>query len=245
MTQTAIQLYSLRALSDSLPDLVRRVSDTSFDGVELAGLGSARPADVTAALDETGLDVAGAHVGLEQFEEAFSETVSTYQEVDAGTLVVPYLDDSHFESERAVEQTANRLTDLAERLAEHGLGLCYHNHDHEFVEVGDQTAFDLLVEKTDDRVGFELDVGWVAAAGRDPAALLSRLGERVPIVHLKDVDTATRTPVELGDGDLDVEGCARAAHNADVEWLVYEHDDPTNPAKSLEYGAALLDSLRA
>lgn len=243
MTRMAIQLYTLRDLDLALPELLWRVGETGLDGVEFAGVDANQTETIAAVLSETGLVPAAAHVPMESLEDEFEETVATYSSLDVGTLVVPYLDESHFENEEAVAATADRLTDLADRLSEHGFGLCYHNHDHEFVDFGDETAFDVLVEETDDRVGIELDVGWVQAAGFDPTDLLARLGERVPIVHLKDVDAASRTPVELGDGDLDVDACVAAARDASVEWVVYEHDKPDNPEQSLKHGAETLTAL--
>ncbi len=58
----------------------------------------------------------------------------------------------------------------------------YHNHDHEFVPLGDGTAFDALVDQT--TIGFEFDAGWAHAAGQDPVELIRRLDGRVPVVHL-------------------------------------------------------------
>lgn len=231
--QTAIQLYSLRDLDEPLPDLLERVGRTSFAGVEFAGFGETPPGAVADALAATGLDVAAAHVGVDRLEDDFEEAVEACRAVDCDTVVVPYLDESHFADAAAVEATAETLAELADRLADVGLSLCYHNHDHEFVRVGEDAALELLVERTDDRVGFELDLGWALAAGADPAALLARFADRVPIVHLKDVDAESGTPVDLGEGDLDVDRCVAAARDANVEWLVYEHDDPDDPAATL------------
>jgi len=236
----AIQLYTLRELDDSLPDLLRRVGETRFEGVEFAGLGDSDPEEVREALDDADLDAAGAHVGIEEFEADPEAVVETYRKLDCDRLVVPYLDDAEFASETAVTDTARRLQTLAGRVDEAGASLGYHNHDHEFTDVGDdRTAFDLLADETD--FDLELDVGWATAAGRDPAGLLRDLRGRVPLVHLKDV--ADTTPVELGEGDLDVEACVAAARDAGTEWLVYEHDRPTDPEESLEHGAERLAEL--
>ncbi len=48
---------------------------------------------------------------------------------------------------------------------------------------------------------------------------------------------------EIGEGDVDMQACADAAREADVEWLIYEHDMPDDPAASIETGAAFLESL--
>jgi sugar phosphate isomerase/epimerase len=238
MLRTAIQLYTLRDLDERLPELLARVGEAGYDGVEFAGLED-DAAEVNDALGEAGLDVAGAHVPIEALTDSFAETVSRYRQVDCETFVVPYLDESHFETRTAAERTARELSALAARLAEEGIALHYHNHDHEFVALDGGTAFDVLVEETEG-VRFELDVGWVAAAGHDPEALLDELGDRVSLVHCKDVRIESGEPVELGAGDVDLRGCIEAARCAGVEWLVYEHDRPSDPVASLRHGAERL-----
>ncbi|USZ67444.1 sugar phosphate isomerase/epimerase [Halorussus salilacus] len=235
----AIQLYTLRALDEPLPDLLARVGDTAFEGVEFAGLGDSTPEAVRDALDDAGLDAAAAHVGIDALDADLDAAVETYRTLDCDRIVVPWLDESHFTSRESVAGVARRLAELDARLGDRGVSLAYHNHDHEFVEVGATTGFDILVEETD--LDFELDAGWATAAGRDPIDLLSDLRGRVPLVHLKDV--SGETPVELGDGDLDAGGCVRAAREADAEWVVYEHDDPEDPEASLARGAETLAEL--
>lgn len=240
--RTAIQLYTLRNLDRPLPDLLELVGETDFDGVEFAGLDSTDSGTVATALSEAGLSVAGAHVPFEELTDDFEATVETYRAVGCETLVVPFLDADHFASEAAVAETAERLDDLARRLLAQDLRLCYHNHDHEFASLDEGDAFDRLVAETE-TVAFELDVGWVRAAGRDPVALLDELAGRVPLVHFKDVHADRRGPTELGEGDLDLDACARAAERAGAEWAIYEHDEPDEPEASLFHGAELLDSL--
>jgi len=232
----AIQLYTLRDLDVELPDLLARVGETAFEGVEFAGLGDADPDEVRDALDDADLDAVAAHVGVDDLETDLDGVVETYRRVDCDRLVVPYLDDSHFRSEAAVADAARRLRDLDARLADRDVALGYHNHDHEFTDLGETTGFDALVAETD--LDLELDVGWATAAGRNPVDLLGRLRGRVPVVHCKDV--AGDRPVELGTGDLDIDACVRAAREAGTEWLVYEHDDPDDPEASLAHGAATL-----
>jgi sugar phosphate isomerase/epimerase len=237
--QPAIQLYTLRDLDEPLPDLLERVGETAFEGVEFAGLGDSDPDEIRDALDAAGLQAPAAHVSIETLESDLDGVAETYRSLDCERIVVPYLDETNFASEAAVTDTARRLTALAGRLHDHGVAFGYHNHDHEFADLDGRSAFDLLADETD--FDLELDVGWATAAGHDPAQLLADLRGRVPVVHLKDV--AGDRSVELGEGDLDVESCARAAREAGTEWLVYEHDDPEDPVESLAHGAETVANL--
>ena len=235
----AIQLFTLRDVDEPLPELLARVGETTFQGVEFAGLGESPPEEVRAALDDADLDVAAAHVGIEDLEADLEGTVETYRRFDCDRIVVPWLDESHFTSRDGLTEVARRLAQLDARLAEHGMDLAYHNHDQEFVDLDGITGFELLVDETD--IDFELDVGWAHAAGHDPTDLLADLRGRVPLVHLKSV--ADDDPVELGEGDLDLDACVRAARDAGAEWAIYEHDEPADPYESLEHGAETLEKL--
>ncbi|WP_223301739.1 sugar phosphate isomerase/epimerase [Haladaptatus sp. R4] len=121
----------------------------------------------------------------------------------------------------------------------HSTSLCYHNHDHEFVDVGGKTGFEVFLDESE--LEIELDLGWTVAAGRDPVALIDSLGDRTPLVHVKD--TLDGEPVELGEGDVDLSACVNAARNAGTDWLVYEHDAPSDPLASLAHGAEHLRKL--
>lgn len=242
--RTAAQLYTLRDLDATLPELFEFVAEAGFDGVEFAGLGDTAPATLAEGLAATDLGVAGAHVGVGRVEDDPGGVAEAYRPLGCRTVVVPFLDESCFAETAAVDATARRLSNLGVAVEEHGLHLAYHNHDHEFVQLDGRPALERLVDMASDRVTFELDVGWAAAAGRDPVDLLGRLGDRVSMVHLKDVDVETGAPVDLGEGDVDVGGCVAAARRNGAAWLVFEHDRPAEPLATLERAAERLRSIQ-
>lgn len=253
MADIAVQLYTLRSLDASLPELLDRVGDAGYDGVEFAYRApESSVGDVLAALDRNDLAAASAHVPIEVLEDApakaledgFDETVELYDRLRGDTLVVPWLDPANFESAAAVDALAARLDDLAEALDAEGLRLACHNHDQEFESVDGAPAVERLLTRTDDRVGLEIDVGWALVGGADPAALIDRHAERITHVHAADAHVARGEPVAFGEGDVDLDAVVASALSADAEWLVYAHDDPADPIASIERGAeALRDAL--
>jgi len=232
--QTAIQLWTLRNLSEPLSAVLDRIAAAGYDGVEFAGVGD--PGASRRALDDAGLGVVGAHVGIDALQSETSAVVRQLDSLEVPFVVVPYLDVDHFTDADAVATTAAMLDTLD---ATYDRPLLYHNHDHEFGTIDGETAFDRLVDETS--VGFELDAGWAHAAGRDPVDLLDRLDGRVPVVHLKDV-TADGEPTALGDGVLALGAVVDAAREAGTEWLVFEHDEPDDPEVAIANG---MDGLRA
>ncbi|EMA47418.1 sugar phosphate isomerase/epimerase family protein [Halococcus saccharolyticus] len=243
MARPAIQLYTLRALDEPLDELLARVGDAGFEGVEYANrIGDADADAVRTALDQTGLESVAAHVGIDEIEDDPDDTVEFYRSLGCDHLVVPWLDPECFETEAAVAETADRLMAVAETVDDYGMALSYHNHDHEFAEVNGRPAFEQLAEATREPLGFELDCGWTAVAGVDPTAVLDRWGDRVTLVHISDADESG-SPTEVGDGVLDVAACAAAAREHDVEWAIYEHDDLDDQMESVVHGADVLEQF--
>ena len=251
MVDVALQLYTLRGLDASVPELIDIAGDVGFDGVEFAyRVRDAPLSEVRDALDGNDLAAAAAHVSVAALEDAYAETTAFYEALGAETLVVPWLDPEHFERRATVEAAAERLDALAADLEADGFRAAYHTHDHEFVPLDREgktavgaggtaeIALDALLAATDERLGFELDVGWAAAAGADPAALLDRYADRITHVHAADVDADRGASTAFSDGDVDFDSVVASALAADAEWLVYEHDAPPSPRASIEGGEA-------
>lgn len=132
---------------------------------------------------------------------------------------------------------AQAFDTAAKALAKEGIDLLFHNHDAEFLyHVRGVPAIYLMAGNTE-YLKFEVDCGWVAYAGWNPAAYLRTLGSRVGLVHVKDfapgkveeikedgkVITMPRftTP---GTGLLDLSGCLEAAAELSVPWAIVEQD---------------------
>jgi len=154
--------------------------------------------------------------------------------------VVPWLDAEQFATGAAVAGAADRLGDLADRLADRGMTLHYHNHDHEYADLGDRTGFDAFLAGSE--FGVELDLGLALAAGDDPVARLRSLGDRAGLVHLKDRDRDAGETVPVGEGDLDLDAVEAAAADVGTDWLVYEYEGP-DPMDTLDRSAERTSDL--
>ena len=240
MARTAINLYSVRDLDLPMAEILDRVAAAGYDGVQFSGdYGELSPDEIADELDDLDLAATAAHVDIEAMEDDPDGVVDTCETIGADGAVVPWLGPEHFESHEAAAAAAERVDAVLEDLAAHGTPLHYHNHDHEFVGVDGATGFETFVEES--HVLLEPDVGWIETAGHDPAAFIDDHADRIEIVHMKDMDGGDFA--EIGEGDVDMTACAEAARRADAEWLVYEHDQPEDPAASIQAGADFLADL--
>ena len=132
------------------------------------------------------------------------------------------------DSRQAVMQDAELYNSAGARLAEAGITLCYHNHNHEFTHVFDGVyAFDLLAANTDPKnLQFVVDIAWVTFGGEDPVRVLKRLQGRVASVHVKDFARLDEPNhfTAVGTGVVNIKDSVQAGIETGVEWMVVEQD---------------------
>jgi sugar phosphate isomerase/epimerase len=128
-------------------------------------------------------------------------------------------------------ETVNKAVDF---YAKEGLHVCYHNHFQEFADrYKGASCFEHMLINCDERLKFDIDVGWVHAGGYDPVKLLDRLGERNLSIHVKDFYDISN-PVSLtgftslGTGLVDIKGVLKKAAELGVRWAVVEQDKLRN-----------------
>ncbi len=220
----ALQLYSIRdALNADFAGSLRRVAELGYAGVEFAGVYGESPTSAAALCAELGLQVIGAHLPLPLGEQQ-EYVLDTAAELGITRLFCPWMPPDRFataDSIRVVCDEINAANDVARA---RGLQLGYHNHDAEFRAADDGVlAFEHMKRLLDPAVLFEIDIFWVQFAGLDPAPIVRELGERTPVLHVKDGGENYGDPMrKYGEGIVDIPAVVRAAEAA--EWLVVELD---------------------
>jgi len=144
-----------------------------------------------------------------------------------------------------------KITSLAERMAEFGVGLAFHHHMGTIVETDDE--IDLLMKYTGKDVGLLFDTGHCLFSGGEPHAVLARHVGRVVHVHCKDARAAMLQKARAedmsfmgavmqgiftvpGDGSIDyLPLLKRLADNGYAGWLVVEAEQDPAKAHPLTY----------
>ena len=128
------------------------------------------------------------------------------------------------------KRQAEFLNTLGAQTQKAGIQLAYHNFNAEFRLYDGKPAYDYLLDWTDaSLVKMEMDCGWVASSGVDPARYLRDYPGRFPLLHLKDVrvrdpNTVLRLdPIEVGSGIVNwdpllVQAAASGVKKAYVEF---------------------------
>ena len=249
-----IQLYSLGPdLAKALDAQLATVAKIGFKSVELAGYLGRTPAELRAAFDKAGLVCHSAHIppkGPNSFSGDLNKLADELNVIGVKSAIMPilYIPDRLGNDLRqaGVQMTADDwkwnadfLNQKAAVLKKAGIISGYHNHNFEFAPLkdakgGDTNGMEILLKGTDPNlVTFEMDAGWVTAAGQDPFALLKAHPGRFTQMHVKDIKPSTKfnfelkqDPTEVGAGMIDWKKLLPAAYAEGVRGFYYEQEPP-------------------
>jgi sugar phosphate isomerase/epimerase len=149
-----------------------------------------------------------------------------------------------------LDTLAEKLDRTAREYRARGIAFAYHNHNVELVRVEGVVPLDYLMSRTDPGlVKMELDLGWLAFAGANPADYVRRYSGRVIACHMKDYDARLPTDapeqklVEPGAGAIDFAAVLTAMRDARVPHAFIEIDESPDPFGALERGHRHLQTL--
>lgn len=259
----------------SAEEIVDVLVEADYAGVDLGPIGFlGEEQQLRHRLDQAGLELAGGWVQLPfSDDEAFAAAVpdlrralrsfSAAAESGPARLPLPTLaDDGSVRRQAAPGRGAqvdplgdaawDRLIANTERAAEivreAGLEPTFHHHAGTFVESPEE--IDRFLSRVD--VDLTLDTGHLFIAGGDPLDAVTRWGDRINHLHLKDVDLGVLRGVlaagggmrevwssgcfvAFGRGDVDLAGVIDAMAERDFDgWIVVEQDVLNAPGVSID-----------
>ena len=190
--------------------------------------------DWHALVKESGLEVVSLHADLGSLEREGDAVAEEAKSFGTDKVVITGMYRFDYGDEAAVRELAQRLNKAGEEMKKQGIDLLYHNHNVELLQVKPGLrAYEVLIEDTDPRyVNFEFDSYWFTDGGADAKAWMKRLGSRMKLWHLTDrgsrLQGKAMTPIlkadsmELGTGNMDLEGLWKIAEENGVEAVVLE-----------------------
>ena len=238
-----LQLYTLRdtIFKDPKGDIAK-VAALGYNEVESFGYRDGKyfglsPAEFATLLKNNNLSHPSGHYMLaglsNNWEKAVEDAVTAGQQY----MTVAYLLDTERKTIDDYKKIASQFNKAAETCKKANIQFAYHNHDFEFVDMGGQKGYDILLKETDAQlVKFELDLYWISFAGLNPVDMFKANPGRFPLWHVKDMDkTPKRFFTEVGNGSIDFKKIFAAAKTAGMQHFFVEQDVcPGSPFVSIE-----------
>lgn len=252
-----IQLYAVREpLASDAPGTLKALHDIGFREVESAGAGKYTAKDFRKLIADSGLKLPSAHVAFQMdndLKPALEEANELGVEYATSSFLRKLTDPGRTSLRNNTTQqpamppmgldgfkkVAARMNEIGRQAHAAGLKYAYHNHNFEFEKLPDgSVGYDVLLKETDPAlVAFEVDCGWMTAAGSNPVDYFKRYPGRFRMIHVKDFKPLSKPSidmvgpdrpagVELGHGFIDYKPIFAASKAAGIEHAFAEQEAP-------------------
>ncbi|MEH7117941.1 sugar phosphate isomerase/epimerase [Neobacillus vireti] len=263
-----VQMFNLKEKIVELGayETLRKISDLDFRYVEVTQIQMTEEnvAELRRASIDFGIQIASISAPLdtmpgmpgESLTKDFDKIVNDCKKLDCNFIRIGMMPIQLMGHKDKVMEYIRNAEAMAERLAEHGIELYYHNHHIEFEKYDGDCLLDIMKNNTT-KLGFELDVHWAQRGGENPINVIKRFAGRVSLIHLKDYRIGNMNVseedfkdmskfmqkftniiefAELGQGNLDIKGIIDAGIESGVQYFLIEQDDT--------YGRDPFDTLK-
>ena len=221
-----IQIYTVRALTQTVTEAekaMRELMDMGYECIQLAG-GIDNIAKDAEAAKGCGIKVIGILTNPETCEENLDRVIEIAKELGACDVGIS----GHAKTLAETEEFAKKANIFAKAVVKAGLTFSYHNHSHEFVRLENgKTVMENLLSLFDkETVSLMPDTYWLQHGGIDVRDFIEKYGERVKILHLKDMKRTEEgvTFAEVGEGNLNMEGIIDVAKSKGINSFIVEQD---------------------
>jgi len=220
----ALQLYSLRErANEDFEGTVRLVAEMGYAGVEPAGVpGPMLPSGAGDLFRELGLQVPSAHCRMPVGDDK-NAVLDAAAAIDCPVVVSGQGPDD-FATIDKIKATLELFNEAGAACREVGLRFGVHNHWWEYVPVEGVYPYQMMIELLDPDILCEIDTYWVQTGGCDVAQVLREMGERSPLLHIKDGPCVAKEPMTaVGSGVMDFPAILASAGDV-PQWLIVEQD---------------------
>jgi len=248
MYNIALQLYSVRDFCEkNLNDCLSQVSNMGFNAVELYSTFNLEAEELKAKCDHYNLSICSAHVSLNMLNKKnIYDTLKYHKKIGNSVLVIPNINTFSFgykylklinfffkknwnpKIKRSLDDWStaiNQINEVYKIVRDEGMELGYHNHQEEFIDLGNNICpWDLLNEYLDPGVFFQLDIGNLYSSGTDIIKTFNSSSHEIRSVHCKPFSKNKEIPV-IGSDDIDWVSIAQYLKTYEViEWYIIETD---------------------
>jgi sugar phosphate isomerase/epimerase len=221
-----IQLYTVRDKMfdrESARDTLIKIKEMGYECVQLAS--SIENMEFTAEIcKDIGLPAVGLLCNIDMCEEDGEKLFEIANICGAKDIGIS----SGMKTEEDARDVITRANAFAKKAHDNGFTFSYHNHSNEFIRgKNGKTLMQFLLEEFDSQlVDFMPDTYWLQHGGTDVRDFIEKLGDRVKILHLKDMKRTVDGPTyaEIGVGNINFKGIADVAKNIGVEHFIVEQD---------------------
>ena len=227
------QLYTVREYTktlDGFAETLKKVADIGYTTVQVSATCPFKPEWLRDRLKENGLSCVVTHTAPARIKDETDEVVREHRIFGCDYIGIGMAPGGM----EGYDDFVRDFKPAAQKIAEEGLYLAYHNHNIEFARTGNGKEIyleRLLSDFSPRELAITFDTYWAQAGGADPAQWLRALKGRVRNIHLKDMAFALGNGLSgmrmaaVGEGNMNFEAILAAAEDAGTQYALVEQDD--------------------
>lgn len=238
--------------------VLERLAGLDVKAVEVSQIpmDEANTADLERGIRELGIEVGALSVALkpgpvatgDNLEEHLDKIVADCKRLGTRFVRIGMMPFTAMVSKQACEEWAAECEQGAQKLADAGVTLCYHNHHVDLAQFDGERIFD-IVRRVAPSVNFEVDLHWVQRGGMAPLDMLEAYAGVCKLIHVKDFRVVPLSAeavekfnsgdvqggfaaflglaqfAEVGQGNMNWPALLPAAEKAGAEFFFIEQDD--------------------
>ena len=230
-----IQLYSLRnQFNSDIEKSLKTISDWGINTIEGGDTYGMEESEFRSLLKKYELNPISIGASYDELKDDPKGVAQKALRYDARFVMCSWIPHKgnrfDIENTKAAVKIFNKAGAILKR---EGITLAYHAHGYEFRPYEYGTLFDYMAQNAKN-FSLEMDVFWITHGGEDPISLLDKYPDFVLMLHLKDMEkglkgnntgsASVETNVVLGQGQIDIEGIVRKAHQQGVRYMFIEDE---------------------
>ena len=208
-TQIAAQLYTIRDFTKDLNEFeqsMKKLQKIGYEAIQVSGTGPIDYKELKKVTDETGMTICSTHIPYDRLVNDLYAVIKQHIYWDCKYIGLGAMPG---ELRKNAQEFVRIFNPIAKEIAKNGMKFVYHNHRFEFEKTDGKNVFEVINEMTDPKeFGLLVDTYWVQAGGANPEKFLRKYGDRIDVVHLKDMQIIDdeQTMAEVGAGNMDWDG---------------------------------------
>jgi len=240
----ALQLYTIRdAMKADVPGSLKKVSDTGFKYLELAGYSDGKfygyePVEFKKLVNDLGMEILSSHTQVEAAGitlDNAKKMAEDHAKLGVKYCLQPWIVEEERNSIAKYQKMCADWNKVGGIMKQNGIQFGYHNHNFEFATVEGKIPYIdvFMVELDKDLVTMELDLFWTTKAGQNPVDLFKKYPGRFQLFHMKDMYTkeapffttnGVKDFAPVGEGVINFKEILASRELAGNKYLVVEQD---------------------
>ena len=205
----------------------RMIEMCSPAGYQKAGFGplaKMKASEIRRTIHGAGLGCESCHVQFRELKESLDEKIAYAHELGLKQIIVPTFGLHPDATLADWARAAGELNRIGNQTQKAGIQLGFHNHNHEFKEIGGVLIYDELMKNLDPKlVKMQFQVA-VISLGYEAATYLSKYPGRFISLHLVDWSASDKKIVPIGKGSIDWKKLFAAAKTGGIKNYFVEMD---------------------